>query len=428
MITRPPPTNQSVWKFFAVLGLAFLLLWVQANEQILAARLWAEEASVYLQQASDSNNSLRVLLSPALGYYTLLSRLQAAVLQWVPLNLLGPVSIVLSLSLLSLLWWVIGRQGVQRSPLMLFSLASVLLANGEMLANNLLLNYWYAAGMAAMLFSIPSAAPIPSRGLFTAVVVLAALSGPHAIFLLPVAAGFQFHQGEFRRWIAQWWVRLYGLLAVIQAGYIGWSLVSDNFQTGVAQGGHRFAGWTLVALGQSLGKYNLVYPVYGYLLLDLPTVIQVAAISVLSLAWCWLLWKGSLRLRALVAASLILQSLYLIASIGGAGGPRYAFVVNVLLMLGLADEACWAKGPIVVRRVAVAILAIAILCPMLDQSVRVGKFSQPIWPDWSQAFSQGCATNMDNSEGHCFMAWPIGGTRWVYCPMPVETLSSCIQP
>jgi hypothetical protein len=282
--------------------------------------------------------------------------------------------------------------------------------------------------MAALLFSTPSTVSTPARGLLAVVIVLGALSGPHALFLLPVAAGFQLHQNEFRRWLGQWWVRLYALLAVVQAGYIGWSLASGSFQTGVAQGGHRFAGWTLAGVGHSLVKYNLVYPVFGYSLLDQSLTIKVAAIGALVLAWVWLLWKGSSRLRAIVVAGLILQGLYLAASIGGEGGQRYAFTVNVLLMLGVAGEAFWSNSPATVRRVAAVLLVTTMLCSMLDQSARVGKFVHHNWPDWPQAFSQGCADMVDTSKLACIRAWPSDDQRWVYCPSRAQMANACDRP
>lgn len=408
--------------------LASVFIVFQAYGQITSARLWAEEANVYLQQAVDSSNSWSTFWEPALGYYSLISRLVAFALARMPVAWVGAASMVFSLTLLFGLWCVIARQRQNDLALWLFAPISALLANGELLANSLLLSYWYAAGMCLLLMSEPDTRTTTVRAKLPlmAVLMLSALSGPHALFILPVAALIHASQKQFRLWLQQWWVRTYGLMAFCQAIFIVFSLLNGSFQTDAAQGGHRFVGLTVTGVLQSLVKYNLVYPIFGYNLLEVAKLFQIVAIILVLAGWLYLLWSGSRQLRYLVAAALALQALYLVASIGGIGGPRYAFTVNVLLLGALAIEAFRSTNRISARAVACTMLFIACLSPLFDQDDRITKFAKAQWPSYAESLNQACSAIEQGDESPCLHAWPGDDPAWTFCPKLEQLRQTCV--
>lgn len=414
-------------------AIALLILTIQGWVQILSGRLWAEEAGLYLQQAIDTDHPVSTLLSPALGYYSLISRMSASILSILPINWVGYASIVISLGLL-LLVWVTVAQHRRKKPLgflgAAFAPVSILLANGELLANTLLLSYWYAAAAAVLLIfnGVDADATEEEIGvdfLTGLVLILSALSGPHALFILFAGAFFQLSLGRLGQWTRSKAVRLYVVFALIQLAFIIYSLWSGSYQTGNAQGGHRFAGGTIASVGLALIKYNVVFPFFGYTLLDKP--LSLSAVGILFVLICWgLIIRGGDRVtRSLMWISLLLQLLYLIASIGVSGGVRYAFVPNILLMLVLVRSVISSQIENTAKYAAAALLICAAGSPFLDHAVRITKFAKPEWPSFQKSLIQTCEKFKDGQPIQCIKAWPVGETDWQVCIHDVTLRSAC---
>lgn len=430
-MTRSPPRASGLsaypaWLAF-VLAAAFYLM--QAWWPLTAGRLWAEEASVYMQQAVDTTSPWRTFFSPALGYYNLISRLQALLATSVPMSWVGPVSLAYTLGLQALLWSVLLRQSRGLPALVAAVPLSVCLANGEMLANSLLLSYWYGAGAALLMFRPGEAGAVRTSGAMgpalALVLLLSAGSGPHALLVLPAAAVCQWVTGGWGTWWRRADVRFYALMALAQAAWIAWSLIDGSFQTGAAQGGQRFAGVSATSLAISVLKYNVIYPVLGYSLVDLVPPLQAAALAVVALAWGAVLHGASNTLRWTFAAALGLQGLYLVAAIGMAGQVRYAFVPNLLLLCGLVVMAAEPHGRRSARVAACMLLAAAVLLPLTDRAQRLDKFAGRDWITPSQALTSACRNLADGHRPVCLPAWPMDGKDWGWCPSPARLAEAC---
>jgi hypothetical protein len=154
--------------------------------------IWAEDGVVFLRQAEESMG-LGPLFRPYSGYLHLLPRLVAEVASWLPLHLAGLVfSISAALVVGTASWsvWVFGRAHLP-SPWLRGGLAAAVAlvpAGGLEAADNVANSHWFLI-FAAFWALIGRRRSAWGHVLPALIVMLAALSDPLAVVLLPLALG-----------------------------------------------------------------------------------------------------------------------------------------------------------------------------------------------------------------------------------------------
>jgi len=245
----------ALWVFFMA------MLFVRHPQGILHADFWGEDGSVWYTEAYDIG--WRSVLLPHSGYLQTISRLVSLVCQNFPLSWGPTIFAVSALAIQALPPTLLMSRRMRHAwpdPVerLCFALIYVALPNSVEVLTNLTNAQWHLAGLAFLIVTIR-----PGQGRFVNDVELVALaisgvSGPFAIFLLPVAV-WQFLESRSNAAL----VRVVILMACagVQASLLIATMNADRLYTSLGVGVITLARILAlqIILGASLGLHNMLW-------------------------------------------------------------------------------------------------------------------------------------------------------------------------
>lgn len=368
-----------------LLGAAALLL-LRCPPIWLSPRLWAEEGAVYLPAALEGG-FWGSLFDLHLGYYSLLDNVVIGVAALFPLQYaahftvytaalitLVPVAVVLTLPSP---WWP-----DLRSQCVL--VLALLLLPGEETYLNLVNSQFFLAAACALLLVVDIERASRRQQLAMALLlVVSALSSPQACFLLPAfwLRSLQNREPALRRLCI-----VFSMAALVQALCV----IAALLQGGLQGGRGLQAAFSLTAFLKALARDVWLNPFFRGLRDHWQArALQSIAGYLLLVCSIWILWqaRAAAALRVLALALLSVALLSLLASVGMAGGQRYAYASSVLLLL-IVLGALRQPGGAGTRRVVLGLLLLSLfsqasMYPMLSE-----RYFHPSWPSWRAALRE----------------------------------------
>jgi hypothetical protein len=397
----------------------------------LDPRFWAEEGALYFHHALVSPG-LKDFLSPALGYYSLLVKIAVYLALSVPIEYAPLVTTVIS----GLVIWFcviliitsendfLAGFGVKCA----FALILLFISSGEIWLNTITSQFWLPIGVLFLIIdkSARSFAAYLWRYTF---VFLAAMTGVMSFFLLPLVIfllllGDQTSRKHLIRILALLSLGLILQLLLILVFGFGFELANLNLQ-----GGDRLDdGFSIYKILKSLLGYYLVYPFTGLFLFDeIPVLYYVVAVhSLLSIILIFLFKSWSIVslgiLLTIVGASLAT----IVLSVGTAGGLRYAFMINAMMLLLIYSTL---KKDVEISRwkslLTIQLLVLAWFTATLEFRYKTYDFSLPDWPSWRAQLSGEECVSKD------IAIWPYEPFSWyvsdVQCPYQPNDVNSLGQ-
>jgi hypothetical protein len=298
------------WTIWLGVALAALLLFSRCPSRLLRPEIWAEDGSLWLQQAY--NLGFRCLGMPAAGYLQTLSRLSAQFAIQLPLTeaplIFALIAFVVQLAPVVLL---LSRRGEVLVPSLPARLLIVLyyigVPNSFEVYVNLTNAMWHLALVAFLLVVLPKPQTMAGTAVDVILLVLAGLSGPFVLFIAPIS---WWHAVEHRRH-AEGRKRLVYATVLTLCAIVQGVLVSQT------------AGSRQAHLGATLGR--LVHILTDQIFLG--GVVGAANVtSLVTHNWWMQTWPAAL-------CSLFAIALGLIAFVRGPTAHRQLVVLAALIMV-----------------------------------------------------------------------------------------------
>jgi hypothetical protein len=180
------------WRLYILLFIsAFSIIVLRRPDAILNPQFWAEDGALWYANAY--NDGIRSVLIPQNGYLQTISRIVAAIAQflpfeWAPLIFNGVAIFIQILPVIFLLSSRFSALIPNRYNRIFFSILYLALPNSWEIHANLTNAQWHLALLAFMVIvAKPDTRPV-WRCFDTGVVLLSGLSGPFSILLVPIAA------------------------------------------------------------------------------------------------------------------------------------------------------------------------------------------------------------------------------------------------
>lgn len=184
--------DQGFWFYLAISAVAFLLIFSRRPDAVLNPQFWAEDGSVWYQQAYN-DGAISALFTSEAGYFQTISRLVAGFSQLFPLEyapfIFNFSAIAVKISIVVFLLSKRVERLLPDAPTRLFA-AFIYLALPHSFEThaNLTNVQWHLALLSFLIITSVPAATNRAKIFDYAVVSISALSGPFCILLLPIAA------------------------------------------------------------------------------------------------------------------------------------------------------------------------------------------------------------------------------------------------
>ena len=400
-------------------GVAVTLIILRRPDALLNPQFWAEDGVLWYADPYN-NGILRSLLIPVAGYFQSLCRITGALAQFLPIAaaplLFNAVAITLQALPVNVF---LSSRYKERFPALWArsTLAFVYLAlpNSSEVHANLTNAKWHLALLAIVVVLARPAASLGWRVFDLIVIVLCSVSGPFALFLVPVLAF------EYRYSLRSWRGLLIGLLAVGAVAQ-GLSLLIQGEARSPVPLGASFEAFVRIVSGQVF--LGAMVGVRGYAeFLSLPGARYLGmVVFVLGfIAVVWGVGKGPRELRLFVVfSSLILASAlaapmatfnpelqqWEVLSRPGAVGrywlfPMLAFACVILWTAG--QRAKSKSGFVIVRAARFALLAM-LLGVVLD-------WRHPTYADFRFSY---WAHRLEEAEIGEMVKIPINPAPWAF--------------
>jgi len=380
------PQRHPTWVAPALLLLSGTGLILRQPDLILHPRFWAEDATVYFVGALAAPDAAAALTASYLGFYSLIANLAAWLATLVPLESAPTVmlGVAWATQMLPFLVVATGRAPIFATPSRKLVACLVLLlvgAAGELHLTVALLQF-HMTVLAALIYLEAEALdrPAPGReGGLIALLALAGFSSAQACMLMPFFWLRRLRRrdrgaGRFDRVAAL--VLTTGILVQVSALMLAGLGGAPDRLTIPDDAGEKL--WEFV---QAMVKF----PVFGDLSdkHGIAVLILVAAGSAAMAALqVWIARRGPHRDWLAIAWAVTLASVLLSRRM--AGGERYQLMACVLLALLLLAVAIDAGQPILKRRLAGGLLAVALVTQAVLWPIRIAGSYDPDWPRWPE--------------------------------------------
>jgi hypothetical protein len=399
----------------------------------LDPRFWAEEGALYFHHALVSPG-LKDFFSPALGYYSLLVKIAVYLALFVPIENAPLITTAISgLVIWSCVILVITSAnnfldgfGVKCA----FALMLLFISSGEIWLNTITSQFWLPIGVLFIIIDKSSRSFLARLWRYT-FVFLAAMTGVMSFFLLPLVIYLLF-LGErasqkhlMRIFILICLGLILQIVLILNFGF-GFELANVDFQ-----GGDRLDnGFSIYKIVKSLLGYYIVYPFTGIFIFDVnPVLYYILAVYFLFSIILVFLFKSWSRESLGILFTVVFASLTTIAlSVGTAGGLRYAFMVNALVLLLIYSTLNKnEKNSSGKSLLTIQLLVLAWFTATLEFRYKTYNFSSPDWPSWQvQLSGQECVSKDIAIWPHEPFSWYISDVTCPYQPNEADSLGQGI--
>ena len=396
---------------------------------LLDPRFWAEEGALYFHHALVSPG-LKDFFSPALGYYSLVVKIAVYLALFVPIENAPLITTVMSgLVIWSCVVLIITSSndflagfGVKCA----FALMLLFISSGEIWLNTITSQFWFPIGVLFLIID-KSARSFAARLWRYTFVFFAAMTGVMSFFLLPLVVfllflGEQTSRKHLTRILVLFSLGLILQLVLILVFGFGFELANVDLQ-----GGDRLdGGFSIYKIVKSLLGYYSVYPFTGLFLFDeIPVLYYVVAVhSLFSVILVFLFKSWSIEslgiLLTIVGASLATIAL----SVGTAGGLRYAFMINAMVLLLIYSTLNKnVKNSSGKSLLTIQLLVLAWFTATLEFRYKTYDFSSPDWPSWrAQLSGQECVSKDIAIWPHAPFSWYVSDVICPYQPNDADSL------
>jgi hypothetical protein len=394
----------------------------------LDPRFWAEEGALYFQSALVSPG-LKDFFSPAVGYYSLFVKMAVYLALFVPIEYAPLITTVMSgLVMLTCMVLIMTSSNDFLSGVgakSTFALMLLFVSSGELWLNTITSQFWFPIGVLFLTIDKTgrSFVEVLWRYIF---IFLAAMTGVMSFFLLPFVVllllfGDQSSRAHLTRILVLLILGLILQLILILLFGFGFELANVEMQ-----GGDRLDdSFSIYKIIKSLLGYYVVYPFTGlYLFDEMPVLYYVVAVHALfSMIFIFLFKSWSIESFGILITIVGVSLATIALSVGTAGGLRYAFMVNAMVLL-LIFSSVEKVTPISsgISLLAVQLLAVAWLTATFEFRYKTYDFSSPDWPSWRAQLSGKDCVVKDVA------IWPSEPLSWLVSEVPCPSQPNLVAP